>query len=149
MRFQLVFCFFLACYFLKPDLVFSQSDSTWLKPYASDLADFSIQNVEEKVSITSQTPLLVRDAPGTVTIINETEIQAMGARDLTDVLRLIPGIEFCVDIQGVVGIGMRGNSANDAVLVLVDGLEINELLFGTNQFGNHFPVDQIRRIEIV
>jgi len=105
--------------------------------------------VEDKVSITSQTPLLLKDAPGTVSIINEEEIISSGSRDLGDVLRLIPGIEFNVDVQGVVGIGVRGNSANEAVLVLVDGLEMNELLYGSNQFGNHFPIDQIRRIEVI
>jgi outer membrane cobalamin receptor len=62
---------------------------------------------------------------------------------------MIPGIEFSVDVQGIVGIGVRGNSANEAVLVLIDGIEMNELLYGSNQFGNHFPIDQIRRIEVI
>jgi len=149
MRIKHVFYLFLLCFFLRPGQGLSQSDSSWLKPYSSDITDFSIQNLEEKVSITSQTPLLVRDAPGTVTVITENEIQSAGARDLGDVLRLIPGIEFNTDVQGVIGIGMRGNSANEAVLILVDGIEMNELLFGSNQFGNHFPIDQIRRIEII
>lgn len=128
---------------------FAQSDSVWLKPYTADIQDFSIQNIEDKVSITSQTPLSVKDAPGTVSVISEEDIQSSGARDLMDVLRLIPGFEFNVDVQGIVGIGSRGNSANEAVLVLLDGMEMNDLLYGSNQFGNHFPIDQIRRIEVV
>lgn len=129
--------------------VFGQRDTSWIKPLTSGYKDFAVQTLEEKVSITSQTPLLLKEAPGTVSVITAHDIQANGARDLIDVLRLVPGFEFNVDVQGVVGIGSRGNSANEAILVLVDGLEMNDLLYGSNQFGTHFPLDQIRKIEII
>ncbi len=35
------------------------------------------------------------------------------------------------------------------VLLSVDGIEMNELLFGTAQFTNRFPVDQIKSVEII
>lgn len=129
--------------------VFGQRDTSWIKPLTSDYKDFAVTTQEEKISITSQTPLLLKEAPGTVSVITAQDIQANGARDLIDVLRLVPGFEFNVDVQGVVGIGSRGNSANEAILILVDGLEMNDLLYGSNQFGSHFPLDQIRKIEII
>ena len=127
----------------------AQVDSLNLKSYTSDMKDFTLNNVEDKISVTSQSPLLLKDAPGTVSVISEDEIQRSGFRDLIDVLRLIPGFEFYMDVQGVVGIGSRGNSANEATLLLLDGFEMNELSYGSNQFGNHYPIDQIRRIEVI
>ncbi len=98
----------------------------------------------------SKRPLTARESPGIVTLITQEEIRNSGARDLIDVLRLVPGIDFGMDVEGVVGIGTRGLWAHEGkMLVLLDGQEMNELLFGTNQFGNHFPVDQIKKIEVV
>jgi outer membrane cobalamin receptor len=143
------FCISLILFFLGSNAIQAQTDTAWLKPYTSDIQDFSIGNQEDKVSITSQTPLLIRDAPGTVSVITEDDIQSNGARDLSDILRLIPGFELTMDVQGVVGLGVRGFSANEAIVVLVDGMEMNELLYGSNQFGHRLPIDQIRRIEVV
>jgi outer membrane receptor protein involved in Fe transport len=147
-----VFFFFTLFIFLFPGACWearAQIDSLLVKPYTADIQDFTIKENEEKVSITSQTPLFLKEAPGSVSIITEEEIQAIGARDLNDVLRLIPGFGFSVDVQGVVGLGVRGNSANEGTLLLIDGLEMNDLLYGSNQFGNHFAIDQIRRIEVI
>lgn len=66
------------------------------------------------------------------------------------VLQLIPGFDFGVDVEGIVGIGVRGNWAHEGkVLMLWDGLEMNEDLYSTLQFGGHYPVGQIKRIEII
>jgi len=82
--------------------------------------------------------------------IKREEIQNSGALNLIDLLNLVPRIDFGVDVEGVLGIGMRGNWAHEGkVLVLLDGQEMNEILFGTTQFGNHFSVDQIKKIEII
>ncbi|MGZ3867178.1 MAG: TonB-dependent receptor plug domain-containing protein, partial [Bacteroidia bacterium] len=106
--------------------------------------------INSLISVASKKPLSVRESPSIVSLITSEEIKASGARDLIDVLRLVPGIDFGADVLGVTGIGMRGNWAHEGkVLVLMDGQEMNEILFGTSQFGNHFPVDQIKKIEII
>lgn len=106
--------------------------------------------INSLISAASKKPLNARETPGIVTLITDEEIRNSGARDLIDVLRLVPGIDFGVDVEGVVGIGTRGLWAHEGkVLLLIDGLEMNENLFATNQFGNHFPVDQIKKIEVV
>ncbi|MBI4930982.1 MAG: TonB-dependent receptor plug domain-containing protein [Bacteroidetes bacterium] len=98
----------------------------------------------------SKRPLTARESPGIVTLITQEEIRNSGARDLIDILRLVPGIDFGVDVEGVVGIGTRGLWAHEGkMLVLVDGQEMNELLFATNQFGNHFAIEQIKKIEVI
>ena len=102
------------------------------------------------VSIASKNQGTVRDAPGIVTIVTEEEITNSGARDLIDVLRLVPGYDFGVDVSNVVAAGVRGNwAAEGKVLVLVDGIEMNERRYASYAFGQHFPVDHIKKIEIV
>jgi outer membrane receptor for ferrienterochelin and colicin len=92
----------------------------------------------------------IRTSPGVITIVNRSEISDAGARDLLDVLMLVPGFYFGVVVEGVVGVGFRGNWGHEGkVLLLLDGQEMNEALYSTLQFGNHFPVDQIERVEII
>lgn len=106
--------------------------------------------INSLISVASKRPLNVRESPSIVSLITEEEIRASGARDLIDVLRLVPGVDFGMDVLGTVGIGMRGNWAHEGkTLVLIDGQEMNEILFGTTQYGNHFAIDQIRKIEII
>lgn len=106
--------------------------------------------INSLISVASKKPLSTRESPGIISLITGEEIKRSGARDLIDVLRLVPGIDFGLDVEGIVGIGTRGNWAHEGkVLLLLDGQEMNESLFATTQFGNHFSVDQIKRIEII
>ena len=83
-----------------------------------------------KVTVASKNAMTLRESPGIITIITEEEIRNMGARDLIDVLRFVPGFDFASDIQNYVGIGVRGNWATEGkVSVLVDGIELNELRY--------------------
>jgi outer membrane cobalamin receptor len=161
-----VFLFFLAA-----GAIHSQSDSTRLaadttRKDSINYYDMSLEQllslkahnlpteleklINSLISVASKKPLSVRESPSIVSLITEEEIKNSGARDLIDVLRLVPGIDFGVDVEGVTGIGMRGNWAHEGkVLVLLDGQEINEILYATTQFGNHFPIDLIKKIEII
>jgi outer membrane cobalamin receptor len=102
------------------------------------------------ITVASSVPLSVRESPGIVSIIQREEILASGARDLLEVLQFVPGFDFASDTQGVVGLGVRGNWGHDGkVLLLIDGQEMNEPLYGTLQFGGHYPIDDVLRIEII
>jgi len=94
--------------------------------------------------------MTTRESPGIITLITAQEIANSGARDFIDILRLVPGFYFGMDVQGVVGLGMRGNWVHEGkILLMIDGQEMNELSYATLQFGNHYPVDNISRIEII
>jgi outer membrane receptor protein involved in Fe transport len=102
-----------------------------------------------KTSVASLIPRGLRETPGLVTVITAEDIKLSGARDLVDLLRLVPDFEFVVDVQGNLGLGVRGNSAIEGkVLLLWDGHIYNEQAYYTIQF-DRFPVDQIERIEII
>jgi outer membrane receptor for ferrienterochelin and colicin len=103
-----------------------------------------------KTSVSSKKALTPRESPGIISVITREEIQSSGARNLMDVLRLVPGIEFGYDLDGVLGIGVRGIWGHEGkVLLLIDGQELNELAYSTLQFGNHLGVGNIQRIEIL
>ncbi|MEW6469189.1 MAG: TonB-dependent receptor plug domain-containing protein [Bacteroidota bacterium] len=153
---------FLTCLYLSPAL---RAQDT-LKTDTIDYYEMSLEQllnikthgvpseleqlINQLIAAASNKPLSTRESPNIVSLITGEEIRNSGARDLIDVLRLIPGIDFGVDVEGVVGIATRGLWAHEGkVLVLLDGQEMNEILFATTQFGNHFPIDQIKKIEIV
>ncbi|MGB4774866.1 MAG: Plug domain-containing protein, partial [Daejeonella sp.] len=48
--------------------------------------------LETSVTISTKTPLDVREAPSVVSVITSDEIKKIGARDLMDVLNLMPGL---------------------------------------------------------
>jgi outer membrane receptor for ferrienterochelin and colicin len=106
--------------------------------------------LNKNVAVSSKNGLTTRETPGIITLITAEEIQNSGARDLTDVLKLVPGFDILQDLQFVMGIGLRGSWANEGkVLVMMDGQPFNELLYQTVAVGNRFPVDAIERIEII
>ena len=115
-------------------------------PYALSLEE--LMNIP--VTVSSRTPLSQRETPGIVTVITGEEIRHSGARDLIDVLRQVPGFDFRMMVNNGIGLGMRGQIGSDGrVLMLVDGIEVNEHRYGSAIFGQGFPVEQIARIEII
>lgn len=91
-----------------------------------------------------------RESPSIITVVSNEEITNSGARDLTDVLRLVPGFDVMQDLQLVMGLSLRGNWSNEGkILVLLDGVPMNDLLYQSVAVGNRFPVDAIDRLEII
>lgn len=102
------------------------------------------------IAVASKKTMTYRQAPNIITLITREEIMKMGARDMIDVLRLVPGFHLVLDQEGKVGLGVRGNVGSDGkVLLLLDGQMLNEVYGGTFALGNHFPVDLIEKIEII
>lgn len=125
-------------------------------PVPNDEAEFfSLEkaSLEETLntptSVATRSAMRLRETPGLVTLITAEEIQSMGARSLVDVLRMVPEFSFGTDVQGNLGLGVRGAWGNEGkVLLIWDGQVYNETLYSTIQF-DRFPVDQIEEIEII
>lgn len=114
-------------------------------------AESDLQKIlNQRVAVSSKSGLTTRETPGIVSVISYEEIRNSGARDLGDLLRLVPGFDVLQDLQFVTGMGLRGSWANEGkVLVMLDGHPMNELLYQTVALGNRFPIDAIARIEII
>lgn len=114
-----------------------------------DLSIEQLMNVQVDVATLSAEN--IRETQGVVTVVTQAEMLHAGARDLKEVLTtFVPGMDFGIDVEGVVGVGFRGIWGNEGkVLLLIDGIEVNEELFATLQFGNHYPVDMIDKVEVI
>lgn len=103
-----------------------------------------------EVSVASKNSVSINETPGVVTVVTKEEIQNSGARDLIDVLNLVPGFDFGMDVTSSIGAGIRGLWAYEGkLLVMIDGQEMQEQAFASFQFGNRINVDQIQKIEII
>ncbi len=120
-------------------------------PAADELELFQLDAaLAKETTVASRRARTIRETPGVVTVLSRDEILASGARDLAELLRRVPGFQLGVDVESTIGLGFRGIWGHEGkVLVLVDGFEMNDLLYGTVPFGDHFLLDQVESVEIV
>jgi outer membrane receptor protein involved in Fe transport len=89
----------------------------------------------------------------TSTIITQEDIRRMGARTLSDALRIVPGIGITQTGLGVSAIDVRGvrTSSSDKVLMLLNGHPLDQDLAnpGSTWVYDDLAVDTIKRIEVV
>jgi outer membrane cobalamin receptor len=118
------------------------------EPYA-DLESLTLEDLL-KVSVATKTEMSERESPAIVTAVTREEIRNSGARDIDDVLRMVPGFDFAADYYGTVGISVRGLwGIEGKVLLLIDGIPATELYYNGVVIGNRVPIDQINRVEII
>ncbi|MBU1099188.1 MAG: TonB-dependent receptor plug domain-containing protein [Bacteroidetes bacterium] len=138
---------FLICLFVIvcfPSKVFSQSDS--LDVYDLDLAQLS------KVKITSATKVAqnITELPSSIIIITKEEIKENGYFTLEEALSTLPGFQFR-NIQGFNSyVFQRGiPNQNNLSLVLIDGVQVNELNSGGFYAGGQYNLSNLERIEVI
>ncbi|MGO9605376.1 MAG: TonB-dependent receptor plug domain-containing protein [Candidatus Binataceae bacterium] len=121
----------------------------------SDLTNKSLEDLM-KIEVYSASKYMqdASDAPSSVTVITADEIQKYGYRSLADILESVRGFYITYDrdysFVGVRGFGRLGDS-NNRILVLIDGHQINDNVFGEPYLGTEFlvDVDLIERVEII
>src|SRR5688572_7027104 len=94
------------------------------------------------------------EAPSSVSIVTAEEIRRHGYRTLGDVLRSV-GSFYLTDDRNYGYVGVRGfgrpGDYNTRILVLVDGIRVNEPVYDASYVGREFVLDPaaIDRVEIV
>lgn len=106
------------------------------------------------VASVSRLPQRLADAPTSVTVIDREMIKASGARELSDVFRLVPGFQTHpnnTDSSRVTYHGLTDEEFSPRVQVLVDGRSLYSPLFrnGVNWALIPVALDDIERIEVV
>lgn len=92
----------------------------------------------------------VIDAPATVRVITDEQIRERGYLTLEQALADLPGIQFRNPMSLNSYVFIRGvPNQNNLALVLVDGLEINELNSGGFYGGGQYNLSNVKRIEVV
>ena len=98
----------------------------------------------------SRAPLAIGDAPLSATVIDQRQIDALGAPLVLDLIRLAPGVS--VSVSGSPGnqtqIRLRGGEANHS-LVFIDGIAFTDPAAGNEARFETFATDGLARIEIV
>jgi len=131
-------------------IIFSQSqDTSMSKIFAMDLEEL----MNTKVSIATKSDQLMSESPSVVSVITSEEIKNMGAREIADILQMIPGFDISTRYTGEYGIGVRGvkdSKTTSKILIMVDGVPTNQLFYGNSiQMGYEINTDIIERIEII
>ena len=119
------------------------------------LADMSLEDLMS-VEVTSASKKAENrtDAPASVFVVTRDDIERNGYRTLADALRQVVGFYISND-RNYSYIGLRGYARpgdyNSRILLLVDGVRVNDPLYDTAPVGEDSPVDMesLDRIEIV
>jgi iron complex outermembrane receptor protein len=116
-----------------------------------ELADF--YGDEEFVSIATGTKQQVNKAPAVATVITSSQIIAMGARNLTEVLDTVPGLHASRSGQLLAPeYWFRGitSTFNPHTLMMINGVSTKSVVRGDNHIvWGEFPIHSIERIEII
>jgi len=107
---------------------------------------------EDYVSIATGTTQPIAKAPAVASVITASQIRAMGARDIDQVLESVPGLHISLNAIYNPEYLFRGISSdfNPQVLMLINGIPITNLFQGDrNLVWGGMPVEAISRIEVI
>ncbi len=107
----------------------------------------TLLQAEQTTVTASLRPESVEGAPAVVTVYDHRQIMAMGARTLLDVIRTAPGIDIGRSPLGDDTVTFRGSRNPAELLVMIDGLRINNPFNGAAPLD--LPVAMIDRVEIL
>jgi outer membrane cobalamin receptor len=145
--FKVVLLIFLLC----PGKICAQDQATTPPDTVKNFYELSLEELwNYQVEIASKKSQSQSEAPSIVTVITSEEIQKYGYKDLADVLRMVPGFEFGVDVQGLYGLGFRGIWAHEGkAQILINGMSVNCFGFGNGNYFGTYPIALVDRIEIL
>jgi outer membrane receptor for ferrienterochelin and colicins len=122
-----------------------------------NLLGFNVMAEETEISFTLDEIVVtaskyeenLSEAPVSVEVIDEDEIEQKNGENVADLLRDVAGVNIKDNgtIAGSKTISIRGSSSKQ-VLILIDGIEINNHQSGNFDLGQ-LSIEQIERIEVV
>ncbi len=120
---------------------------------ASEPDEMALIELEIPIVVTaSRREQKLSTVPFAMSIITANDIRVSGARTIPDALRLAPGVDVADLSFGNAAVSPRGfhGFLASQVLVLVDGRQIFDSLFGGTLWGSWpFQLEDIARIEVI
>jgi outer membrane cobalamin receptor len=114
--------------------------------YAEDTPSYDLGDVSITATRIPESP---SEVPPAVTVVSSDEIEARGSKTAADAIKTAPGVT--ISDYGPTGaqklVSIRGSTTNE-VLVLVDGVRVNNAMSGLADLAN-IPADDIERIEVL
>ena len=112
-------------------------------------AAFAQASLPDVVVSASRTEQRVQDALPATTVLTRSDIEAAQTPDLPTLLQRVAGVQITqLGGPGTVAAASIRGAESRHTLVLVDGVPVNNLNFGTASF-EHLPLEDIERVEIV
>ena len=117
------------------------------------LDDIALFDLEIPIVVTAaRREQKITTVPYAVSVITAEDIRWSGARSVPDALRLVPGVDVADLTSGQTAVSLRGlhGLLSREVLVLVDGRQIFDCIFGGTAWGSWpLQLEDIERIEVV
>ncbi|MDX8410787.1 MAG: TonB-dependent receptor [Mariprofundaceae bacterium] len=138
--------------YLVTILVFWQGLALAESAAADDLS-FIFEEEDLFISATQSARTLGK-APAIATVITAKQLRDMGARNLLDALKTVPGfgVSYASSFSVEKSLEVRGIKTDESekVLLMIDGHRVNTPIGGSwTLVFDEFPVSQIKRIEII
>ncbi len=120
-----------------------------------DYFELSLQELARVDVVTaSLSPQPLSELPASLSVITRKQIRESGARNLYDLLRLIPGVRVDLGNRGRPVISIRGvqTDSSNHLLFLLDGHVLNEPGNGSAAFLydlSRLPLHNVQRIEVL
>ena len=114
--------------------------------------EFTFLEDAEMVESASRHRQEIGMSPSAVTVLTREDVEASGATTITDLLRLVPGMDVVVVSPSFSSITsrMHWTNTNNHYQVLIDGRDaVNELLGQMPWMGETVSLDDVERIEIL
>jgi len=111
----------------------------------------AVENDDVLVVTASGTEQNLRDAPASISVITQADLQKKPVINLKDVLKEVPGVQLTDEGDNRRGISIRGLDSS-YTLILIDGKRINSrnAVFRHNDLDlNWVSIDAIERIEVI
>ncbi len=104
------------------------------------------------VSSVSKKPEDIRKAPATINVITKEQIAQRGYTDIIEILQDMPGFDisigYGVNYATIYQRGLR-TTTTEKTLLLIDGVEENDLWTNTADISRQYPLSNIKRVEVI
>lgn len=134
----------------------SSTTSGQTPPATTPMQDLTSKSLEDlmnvEVTTVSKKIQKLSEVPAAIFVITQDEIRHSGARNIPDLLRMVPGLEVAQLNANTWAISARGFNSEFAgkLLVLVDGRAVYTPLFGGVSWDTQdVPLEDIERIEVI
>jgi outer membrane receptor protein involved in Fe transport len=116
------------------------------------ISELKLSGVNTQVQSVSKKLENITEAPATVIVINEDDIQKRGYIDLEALMSDLPGFDisrsFGPTYSNIYQRGYRSNNT-DRTIFLIDGVEENDLWSNITYLSRQYPLTNIKRVEVV
>jgi len=149
-----VFLMLLALLSLLHSLPVFSADDMPSPPRADDKLEEELRYLQAESYVITGSRILedIKKTASIITVITDKQIRQMGARDLSDVLQTVPGMNYYYHFYGTHVTYMRGllDEGSARILIMINSHPLNENYSGGATWTHDtLALDNVKRIEVI